>query len=68
MRDLIAADKAGESVVGIVLNIVALAVMTPVAIAQRRTGRELGNDVLITQSNEPRMLAATPPQGRRAHP
>lgn len=49
-RDLLAADKAAESVVGIILNIVALAVMVPVALAQARTGRALDNPVLIAQS------------------
>jgi divalent metal cation (Fe/Co/Zn/Cd) transporter len=52
VRDLVGQDKAGESIVGIVLNIVALAVMVPVAIAQRRTGRELDNQVLVAQSDE----------------
>ncbi|WP_239015668.1 cation transporter [Streptomyces sp. CdTB01] len=51
-RDLITQDKAGESLVGIILNIVALAVMVPVAIAQQRTGRALGNPVLSAQANE----------------
>lgn len=52
IRDLITADKAGESVVGIVLNCVALAVMVPMAIAQRRTGEALGNTVLVAQAQE----------------
>jgi divalent metal cation (Fe/Co/Zn/Cd) transporter len=52
IRDLVAADKAGESIVGIVLNVVALAVMVPVAVAQKRTGRALGNEVLVAQSDE----------------
>ena len=52
LRDLVVGDKAGESIVGIILNLVALAAMIPVAIAQRRTGRRLDNDVLIAQSNE----------------
>ena len=52
VRDLITEDKAGESIVGIVLNVVALAVMVPIALAQRRTGRELGNPVLVAQSEE----------------
>lgn len=51
-RDLINQDKAGESLIGIVLNAVALAVMTPVAVAQRRTGQNLRNKVLIAQSAE----------------
>ena len=52
VRDLITADKAEESLVGIALNVVALAVMVPVAIAQRRTGDALGNQVLVAQSKE----------------
>lgn len=49
-RDLITADKAGESIVGIGLNLVALAVMIPVAVAQKRTGTALGSPVLVAQS------------------
>ncbi|MEU0124276.1 cation transporter [Streptomyces albidoflavus] len=52
VRDLITQDKAGESLVGIILNIIALAVMVPVAIAQRRTGKALGNPVLSAQAQE----------------
>ena len=52
VRDLVGQDKTGESIVGIALNAVALAVMTPVAIAQRRTGRGPRHQVLIAQSNE----------------
>ena len=52
VRDLLTQDRAGESLVGIVLNVVALAVMIPVAVAQRRTGRALGNKVLVAQSQE----------------
>ena len=52
VRDLVTADKAGESIVGIVLNVVALLVMVPIALAQKRTGRELDNEVLVAQSNE----------------
>src|SRR5690606_25315015 len=50
IRDLITQDKAGESLIGIVLNIVALVVMIPIALAQRRTGRALRNPVLVAQS------------------
>lgn len=50
VRDLATGDKPGESVIGIALNAVALLVMTPVAIAQRRAGRELGNATLVAQS------------------
>ncbi len=52
VRDLVGQDKAGESIVGVILSIVATAVMVPVAVAQRRTGRTLENPVLVAQSNE----------------
>lgn len=52
VRDLITQDKAGESLVGIVLNGVALVVMVPVAVIQRRTGQALENPVLVAQSTE----------------
>lgn len=52
VRDLITQDTASESIVGIVLNAVALAVMVPVAITQRRTGRALGNEVLVAQADQ----------------
>lgn len=51
-RELAAGADADESIVGIVLNVVALAVMLPVAVAQWRTGRELGNDALVAQAKE----------------
>ncbi|MEU0350908.1 cation transporter [Streptomyces sp. NPDC006237] len=52
IRDLVTQDKAGESLIGIVLNVVALIVMTPVAVTQRRIGRALDNPVLVAQSTE----------------
>lgn len=52
IQDLMEQNKAGESLVGIVLNAVALVVMVPVALIQGRTGRALGNDVVIAQSRE----------------
>ena len=52
LRDLITSDKAGESLIGIILNLVALTVMVPVALAQGRTGRALRNPVLVAQSKE----------------
>lgn len=52
VRDLLAQDRAGESLVGIVLAAVATVVMVPVAVAQRRTGRRLGNEVVVAQSQE----------------
>jgi divalent metal cation (Fe/Co/Zn/Cd) transporter len=52
VRELAAGADAEESIVGIVLNVVALAVMLPVAVAQWRTGRQLDNDVLVAQAKE----------------
>lgn len=52
VSELAAGSEAGTSSVGIVLNVVALAVMAPVAVAQLRTGRELDNDVLVAQAKE----------------
>lgn len=50
--DLITKDRPDPSFVGIYLNAVALAVMIPVAVIQRRTGKKLGNKVIIAQSSE----------------
>jgi len=50
--ELVAGSDASASTVGIVLNVIALAVMAPVAGAQLRTGRQLGNDVLVAQAKE----------------
>jgi len=50
--DLITKDRPDPSIVGIWLNTVALAVMVPVAIIQRRTGKKLGNRVIVAQSSE----------------
>lgn len=52
VSDLIEANRPDASPVGIVLAAVATAVMIPVAIAQKRTGEALGNQVLVAQSNE----------------
>jgi len=52
VREFAAGADAEESIVGIVLNVVALAVMLPVAVAQWRTGRQLDNDVLAAQAKE----------------
>ncbi len=49
---LLGAADAESSTVGIVLNVVALVVMVPVAVAQSRTGTDLGNEVLIAQAKE----------------
>lgn len=52
VRELAAGADAEESIVGIVLNVIALAVMLPVAVAQWRTGHQLDNDVLVAQAKE----------------
>ncbi|MDO3637224.1 cation diffusion facilitator family transporter [Mycolicibacterium arseniciresistens] len=52
VRDLIGREAPGESLIGIVLNVIALIVMIPVALAQRRTGQQLNNPVLVAQSTE----------------
>jgi len=51
-RDLLLAERPDASPVGIGLSIVALLVMVPVAVAQRRTGRAMRNEVVIAQSSE----------------
>jgi divalent metal cation (Fe/Co/Zn/Cd) transporter len=50
--DLISGSKADPSPLGLGLNVVALAMMVPVAIMQGRTGRALDNDVLVAQAQE----------------
>lgn len=52
VRDLAGSEKPDGSPIGIALNAVALVVMVPVALAQRRAGDELGNDVLVAESRE----------------
>lgn len=49
---LLGGSEAEESLLGIVLNLVALLVMVPVAIAQHRAGRAMGNDVVVAQAAE----------------
>jgi divalent metal cation (Fe/Co/Zn/Cd) transporter len=51
-RDLVAGREAGESLVGIVLAAVSLVVMPALAFAKRRTGRRLGNPVVVADSTE----------------
>ena len=51
-RDLLLGERPDASPVGIGLNVVALLVMVPVAIVQRRTGRSMGNEVVVAQSSE----------------
>lgn len=52
VRDLASGEEAGESVVGIVLAAVSLVVMPALAFAKRRTGRRLGNPVVVADSTE----------------
>ena len=52
VSELAAGSDAGTSIVGIALNVVTLAVMVPVSIAQIRTGRRLDNEVLLAQAKE----------------
>jgi divalent metal cation (Fe/Co/Zn/Cd) transporter len=51
-RDLLAAHHAGTSRVGLVLAAVSLLVMPMLAVAKRRTGRQLGNTVVVADSTE----------------
>lgn len=52
VQGLIGGGDAEASGVGIVLNVLALVVMLPVAVAQGRTGTEMGNEVVSAQSRE----------------
>jgi divalent metal cation (Fe/Co/Zn/Cd) transporter len=51
-RDLAAGREAGESTVGIVLAAVSLMVMPALAWVKRRTGRRLGDRVVVADSTE----------------
>ena len=55
VRDLVAHDEPDASLVGIVLNAVALPVMAVVAHLKRTTGEALQNDVLIADAGETRL-------------
>ncbi len=52
IRDLLVGAEAQESVVGIGLAIVSLMVMPALAVAKRRTGRALGDSVIVADSSE----------------
>jgi divalent metal cation (Fe/Co/Zn/Cd) transporter len=52
IRDLVIDEKAGASVVGIVLACASLAVMPTLAWLKRRTGQQLGSATLIADSAE----------------
>jgi divalent metal cation (Fe/Co/Zn/Cd) transporter len=51
-RDLLDGDHAATSLVGVVLAAVSLLVMPALAVAKRRTGRQLGNTVVVADSTE----------------
>jgi len=51
-RDLLGGDHAATSLVGVVLAAVSLLVMPALAVAKRRTGRQLGNKVVVADSTE----------------
>lgn len=57
IRDVATGGDAGESTVGIVLAAVSLAVMPALAWAKRRTGRALGNPVVVADSTETALCA-----------
>lgn len=57
LRGLISDHQAGESSVGIALAAVSLLVMPALAWAKRRTGRELGNAVVVADSTETALCA-----------
>lgn len=57
VRDLLTGDEAGESTVGIFLAGVSLVVMPLLAWAKLRTGRELGNPVILADSTETALCA-----------
>lgn len=52
ISDLITGERPDASLVGIALNLVALALMVPVAIAQRRAGHALNNPAVTAQAQE----------------
>lgn len=52
VQGLVVGGDAEASGVGIMLNVLALVVMLPVAVAQGRTGTEMGNEVVSAQSRE----------------
>lgn len=55
IKDLVTEDKPDASVLGIVLNVVALAVMIPLARMKRDVGERLGNRIVIADSAETRI-------------
>lgn len=56
-RDIASGSEADESIVGIALGAVSLAVMPALAWAKRRTGRALGNPVVLADATETSLCA-----------
>lgn len=52
ISDLVLQDKAQPSMIGILINLVALPVMIPTAIFQKRIGKKLDNKVITAQADE----------------
>ena len=52
LSDLITQSKAEVSMIGIIWNIIALAVMVPLAIMQKKTGKAMNNKVIIAQADQ----------------
>ncbi len=57
-RDLLAGDESEGSTVGVVLAVVSLVVMPALAVAKRRTGRALGDAVVLADAAETTLCAA----------
>lgn len=57
-RDLLAGNEAEGSAVGVVLAVVSLVVMPALAVAKRRTGRALGDAVVLADAAETTLCAA----------
>ncbi len=55
IQRLAQSERPERSIIGIVMNVVAMAVMIPVARMKRKTGEALGNETLIAESAETRL-------------
>jgi divalent metal cation (Fe/Co/Zn/Cd) transporter len=55
IKDLLTQDKPGESLLGILLNVVALSVMVPLARMKRDVGQRLGSRVVLADAAETRI-------------
>ena len=59
ITDLVSQQRPGQSAAGIVVTAAALVVMPVLALAKRRTGRQLGNQALIADAAESAFCAFT---------